>query len=74
MRPDGLRGPGDEQQDIQFPGRETALLELNSPEETADMARSFAKRSRDQKHEHAIRRFEERARNMEEKAVVIREG
>lgn len=38
------------------------------------MARSFAKRSRDQKHEHATRRFEERARNMEEKAVVIREG
>lgn len=52
---------------------ENALyVALNSLEENADMARSLVKRSRDQNHEHAARRFEERARNMEEKPAVIR--
>ncbi|MDP8952197.1 MAG: chemotaxis protein CheB [Actinomycetota bacterium] len=53
---------------------ENALyVALNTLQENADMTRSLAKRSRESEQEHAARRFEERARNMEEKAAAVRQ-
>ena len=53
---------------------ENALyVALNTLEESADMVERLAARSREREHEHAAKRFEERARNARRQAAVIRQ-
>jgi two-component system chemotaxis response regulator CheB len=52
---------------------ENALyVALNTLEESAAMAERLAARSREQRHEYAARRFEERVREARRQAAVIR--
>ncbi len=53
---------------------ENALyVALNTLEESVAMAERLADRSRSQEHEHAARRFEERAQDARQQATVIRQ-